>query len=111
MRIEDYPDNFPGQMTIYDYDECLTDDMKWEKAITHFNEVQKRYACLGFSYSANTRPFKDFYDKLDEIIEFANGRHVELKPSCVPCFPNNDSEPEVTLYFSTLFMDNRRRMK
>ena len=49
MRIEDYPDNLPGQMTIYDYDECLTDDMKWEKAITHFNEVQKRYACLGFS--------------------------------------------------------------
>lgn len=78
----------------------------WE----HVPNLGKRLF-MGFSYSANTRPFKDFYDKLDEIIEFANGRHVELKPSCVPCFPNNDSEPEVTLYFSTLFMDNRRRMK
>jgi len=61
-------------------------------------------------YGPNTMPTDDVWNRLYEIVKFAKSRSIELSICNTPYFGQRE-EITKSLMFSTLYLDNRKKIK
>lgn len=76
---------------------------------THCPSLGYRMSMSAY-YGPNTMPIDGIWDRLDEIVNFAKSKNIELSIIHTPYFGPRE-EITKSLWFSTLYLDNRKKIK